>query len=68
MPRSDRNAGKPWSTADVRSLKALAAGNAPTRVIGLRLGRSEDAVRTKASDIGVSLRPTNQSPHGRRPR
>jgi hypothetical protein len=35
-------------------------------VIGLKLGRTEDAVRSKASDMGVSLKPTNQSPYNRR--
>jgi hypothetical protein len=44
----------------------LAGQNTPTRVIGLKLGRTEDAVRTKASEEGVSLRPTNQSPYNRR--
>jgi hypothetical protein len=35
-------------------------------VIGLKLGRSEDAVRSKAHELGVSLKPTNQSPYNRR--
>jgi hypothetical protein len=33
-------------------------------VIGLKLGRSPDAVYAKASDEGVSLKPTNQRPYG----
>ena len=35
-------------------------------VIGLKMGRTEDAVRAKASEADVSLKPTNQSPYNRR--
>jgi hypothetical protein len=42
----------------------LAKKNTPTRVIGLELGRTEVAVRTKASQESISLKPTNQSPYG----
>jgi hypothetical protein len=34
--------------------------------MGLKLGRSADAVRTKASEEGISLKPTNQRPYGTR--
>ncbi|MBK0419023.1 hypothetical protein JD276_08240 [Leucobacter sp. CSA1] len=60
------NAGKPWTSARDAQLRREAKGNTPTRVIGLHMGRSEDAVRSRASDIGVSLKPTNQSPYGTR--
>lgn len=66
MAKSTRNSGKPWSGPDVSQLKKLARENTPTRVIGLKLGRTEDAVRAKASQLGVSLKPTNQSPYGRK--
>ena len=66
MPKYTRNTGKPWTPSQVADLKQLARANTPTRVIGLKLGRTEDAVRTKASDEGVSLAPTNQSPYNRR--
>jgi hypothetical protein len=36
-------------------------------VIGLKLGRSEDAVRSRAGRLGVSLKPVNQSPYNRKP-
>jgi hypothetical protein len=60
-----RNTGKAWSKANVSQLRQLARQNTPTRVIGLKLGRTEGAVRTKASSEGVSLKPTNQSPYNR---
>lgn len=60
------NAGKPWTSTQDAQLRREAKGNTPTRVIGLHMGRAEDAVRSRASDIGVSLKPTNQSPYGPR--
>jgi hypothetical protein len=68
MSKSTRNSGKNWTPGDERQLQDLARGNTPTRVIGLKLGRTEDAVRTKASELNVSLKPTNQSPYNRRGR
>lgn len=64
MSKSTRNSGKTWKPTDVTQLRQLAKGNTPTRVIGLKLGRTEDAVRTKAAEKGISLKPTNQSPYG----
>jgi hypothetical protein len=58
------NHGKAWSQADVENLSKLAAGNTPTRVIGLKTGRTPAAVQSKASSKGISLKPTNQSPYG----
>ncbi len=66
MSKSTRNSGKPWTPVEVKSMKELAHGNTPTRVIGLKLGRSEDAVYSKASEKGISLRPTNQSPYNKK--
>ena len=66
MAKDPKNHGKAWTPEDVKALKDLAKGNTPTRVIGLKLGRSEDAVQSKASDEGISLKPTNQSPYNRR--
>ena len=63
-PKSMRNNGKPWTVQDIRMLRQLANENTPTRVMGLKLGRSESSVRSKASHEGISLKPTNQSPYG----
>lgn len=65
MSKSTRNTGKAWTPAEVKQVKQLAKENTPTRVIGLKLGRTEDAIRSKASQEGVSLKPSNQSPYNR---
>lgn len=59
------NHGKQWTNDDIYELKKLAEENTPTRVIALKLGRTEDAIQAKASEIGVSLKPVNQSPYNR---
>lgn len=64
--KSTRNTGNAWAPEDVKQLRQLAKGNTPTRVIGLKLGRTENAVRSKANELGISLKPTNQSPYGTR--
>jgi hypothetical protein len=47
MAKYNRNSGKPWTPTDIKTMKELAKENTPTRIIGLKLGRTEDAVRTK---------------------
>jgi hypothetical protein len=64
MSKSTRNSGTAWTSSDEAELKRLAGADTPTRVIGLKLGRTEDAIYKKASELGVSLAPTNQSPYG----
>jgi len=66
MSKSDRNAGKQWTPKDVASLRNLARENTPTRVIGIKLGRTPGAIYDEASKLGISLKPTNQSPYNRR--
>jgi hypothetical protein len=68
MSKSTRNSGKGWSSQEAAQLRTLAQQNTPTRVVGLKLGRTAGAVRSKAAELGVSLKPTNQSPYNRRPR
>jgi hypothetical protein len=65
MSKSTRNSGKTWTAADLALLQKLADQNTPTRVIGLKLGRTEDAIYSKASQEDISLAPTNQSPYNR---
>ncbi len=64
MAKLPKNSGKPWTADDVKELKALAKGNTPTRVIGLKMGRSEGAIQSRAFQEDVSLKPTNQAPYG----
>ena len=64
MAKAPVNHGKNWTSSDDRQLKQLAQGNTPTRVMGLKLGRTPDAVQSHASELGVSLKPVNQSPYG----
>lgn len=64
MAKQPKNHGQAWTSSDDKQLRRLAKENTPTRVMGLKLGRTEDSVRQHASEIGQSLRPTNQSPYG----
>ena len=66
MAKAPKNHGKPWTGQDDRQLRQLANQNTPTRVIGLKLGRTPGAVQQHASEIDVSLKPTNQRPYNRR--
>lgn len=64
MTKAPKNQGSRWSDTEKAALAKLADGNTPTRLIALKLKRSEDAVRSEAQRLGVSLAPTNQSPYG----
>ncbi len=64
-PKYIKNAGKQWTPQEEKKLAQLAKGNTPTRVIGLELGRPVGGVQSKASQLGVSLKPINQSPYNR---
>jgi hypothetical protein len=65
MAKEPKNHGKSWTPSDVKELKELAKGNTPTRVMGLKLGRTPEAVQQKAGEEAVSLKPTNQRPYNR---
>jgi hypothetical protein len=66
MANPPANHRKHWSKQDIQQLQNLAKQNTPTRLIALKLERTEDAVRSMASEEDISLRPTNQSPYNRR--
>lgn len=59
------NDGRPWTALDDYWLTRWAPIT-PTGIIAMRLGRTEFAVFTRASFLGVSLKPVNQSPYNRR--
>lgn len=65
MAKTPPNHGKTWTPSDNVHLRQLARGNTPTRVAALKLGRTAEAVQGHASQIGVSLKPVNQSPYNR---
>ncbi len=64
LPKYIRNTGKAWSPKENLHMRELADKNTPTRVMGLLLGRTEASIYTHASQLGVSLHPTNQKPYG----
>ena len=59
MTKSTRNVGKIWTKDDISQLRKLAKENRRLRIIGLKLGRSPYAIRTKASEKGISLKRTS---------
>ena len=66
MAKTPKNHGTRWTRQDNAQLRELARQNTPTRVIALKMKRTEGAIYTHASEEGVSLKPTNQSPYNRR--
>ncbi|HAH56258.1 MAG TPA: hypothetical protein DCM02_13505 [Flavobacterium sp.] len=65
MAKTPKNHGKSWSNQDVSKLEKLVKGNTPTGLLAYELGRTEEAIRAKASELEISLKPTNQSPYNR---
>jgi hypothetical protein len=66
MAKAPKNHRQPWTPEQEKAVRTMAKGNTPTRVIALKLGRTEDAIYNKAQELDVSLSPTNQSPYNRR--
>ena len=58
MVKKPSNTGKQWAKRDIQQLQNLAKHNTPTRVIALKLERTEGAVRSKASELDISLHTT----------
>ena len=63
-----KNHGKKRSSEEIKELKEFAKLNTPTRVIWLnqKLGRSESSIYAKARTLGISLKPNNRSPYGKK--
>lgn len=66
MAKTPKHHGENWTPADNRELRKLVGENTPTRVMGLKLGRTPGAVQGHANDLGLSTKPVNQSPDKRR--
>jgi hypothetical protein len=64
MTKAPKNNNKPWNPSDVARLRKEIKENTPTRVLGLHLERTPEAVQKKANDLGLSTKPTNQRPYG----
>lgn len=66
MAKNPANHHKSWTPSDDKQLRQLIRENTPTRVMGLKLERTPGAVQQHANDLGLSTKPTNQSPYNRR--
>lgn len=66
MAKQPPRHGKTWTPQEKQKLQMLADQNTPTRVMGIKLQRTEVAVRNKSSELEILLKPTNQSPYNRR--
>lgn len=53
---------KEWTPAAINEMKVLIKQNTPTNLMASKLDRSVGSVRNKASELGLSLKPTNRSP------
>ena len=49
-------AGKPWSDYEISILKAMGNGGSRAITIAQRLGRPTSMVRTRAAELGITLR------------
>jgi hypothetical protein len=68
MARTVRNSGKLWTGKDVQQLKSLVKQNTSTRVIGVKLGRTTDAIYSKASSLKISLLPRDKATGKKKPK
>ncbi len=66
MAKTPKKHGNEWTNQDLKQLQKLADQNTPTRLIALKMGRTENSIRGVASSNGISLKPTNHSPYNRR--
>jgi hypothetical protein len=55
---------EPWTKKDDAQLRKEAGQNTPTRVLALHLKRTVPAVRARAQELDLPLKPTNQRPYG----
>ncbi len=66
MVKTPINQNKTWTKNQESQLGKLVKENTPTGLIAYKLGRSEDSIRSKASNLNISLKPVNRSPYNRR--
>jgi hypothetical protein len=68
MAKAPANQPRKWTAEEVEQLKQLVRENTPTRVIALKMDRTETSVKGKAAREKISLKPANRSPYSRRER
>ncbi|MDP2669505.1 MAG: hypothetical protein Q8O99_00370 [bacterium] len=51
MSKKPTNHRRPWTPQRSKELSKLAAGNTPTRVIALKLGRTPESIQSRAADL-----------------
>jgi hypothetical protein len=56
MIKSSRKHNAPWTSADLKKLRALAKGKKSARLAAVELGRSTGAVKYKAMVEGIRFR------------
>jgi hypothetical protein len=65
MAKQPAKHGQQWTPSDDQQLKKLIRENTPTRVMGIKLERTPQAVQQHANEIGLSTKPVNQRPNKR---
>jgi hypothetical protein len=64
MAKAPKQHRTEWTKDHVSEFKKLVKSNTPTPLLAYKLKRTESAIRNKARDLGISLKPTNKSPYG----
>lgn len=62
----ESNRNKQWTKEQISTALKMTKQNTPTPLIADRVGRTEGAVRSKLSVLGISLKPVNKSPYTKR--
>ena len=66
MAKAPERHREPWTKKDLAKLQKMASRR-PVGIIAYELGRTEAAIRTKAQLEGLSMKPAERKPYGRRP-
>ncbi len=66
MAKRPVNQGKLWTKDGEVRMKKLVGQNTPTDLLAYKMGRSEAAIRAKAGELRISLKPVNKHPDKRR--
>jgi hypothetical protein len=64
MAKTPSKHRQPWTQADDKQLREEAKHNTPTPLIALHMGRTVAAIRGRARELKLSLKPVNKAPYG----